>query len=126
MNNHQVGRISQRLETCCNWLYPPLAPLFLRWQRNRRARRVVEVLNEFCEAERLWTWIREPGWVVPVWIGEDGGGGFLCFFSLDIRGSSLTILVGIKKRLPQKKQVKMVDISGDIQKMTVSRDWEET
>jgi len=57
----EVGRISQRLETCCNWLYPPLAPLFLRWQRNRRARRVVEVLNEFCEAERLWTWIREPG-----------------------------------------------------------------
>lgn len=63
MNNPQVGRISQRLETCCNLLYPPLAPLFLRWQRNRRARRVVEVLNEFCEAERLWTWIREPGWV---------------------------------------------------------------
>ena len=72
MNNHQVGRISQRLETCCNLLYPPLAPLFLRWQRNRRARRVVEALNEFCEAERLWTWIREPGLVGSVWIGDDG------------------------------------------------------
>eukprot|EP00435_Cladocopium_sp_Y103_P005629 s248_g1.t2 len=57
----EVSRASGHLISVLRRLYPPLAPLVARWQRLRRARKVQQVLMEFCDSERLWTWIREPG-----------------------------------------------------------------
>ena len=104
MNNPQVGRISQRLETCCNLLYPPLAPLFLRWQRNRRApsrgRSLERILRSGTIVD-MDSWTR----MGSVWMGEEWGWrcvGF--FFSLDIKGLSLKHFGGSRKNSPPKKK----------------------
>ncbi|CAE7030640.1 pim2 [Symbiodinium sp. CCMP2592] len=60
-NAANIPKFQSRTERILQYLYPPAAPLFAKFCRCRRARTILPLVREFCEAERLWRPIRQAG-----------------------------------------------------------------
>ena len=60
-NAANIPKFQSRTERALEYLYPPAAPLFAKLCRCKRARTILPLVREFCEAERLWRPIRQAG-----------------------------------------------------------------